>query len=265
MNSNMLVYFPNPKISRRKASRFLTLTACVALLPLAASAVVPGVYHYSLVNDWSDTQNPNGPWSYNMNSAPITTHQTFWFGQAGWGYSYIADGSIMKGSYYTDMIDPWGESSGTAHDWLPGDVMMHALSLAYGGDSTFLNVAWTSPADGTINIDGRAWDGQLFAGRDVGWQLTVGGHAIAQLGSVYGLFRNDAAAQFGNNLVNGNQLNNIAVTKGEVVDFLVATDTYYGQFVGIQENIDLTVVPEPTTISLALACLAGACLVRKRA
>ena len=219
----------------------------------------PGVFQYSLVNDWSDTTNPNGVWSYNYNDAPISVYQTMWWGEAGWGYYSIGDGCIIRGSAPTGT-SPYGDVAGPAHDWQPGDVMMHALSVPYGGLGTFLNVQWTSPADGTINISGLAWDGEIIDGRDVGWSLLVGGQVIAQRSSVFGLYRTDAAADFGANLVGGASLTAIPVTQGEVVEFLVATDTYYGQFVGVQENITLTTVPEPAGALILVTAILTGCL-----
>jgi hypothetical protein len=163
--------------------------------------------------------------------------QQFWWGQSGWGYLWIGDGCIIKGSYFEGLTDPWGNPIGPAFDWQPGDVMMHALSLPYGGDSTFLNVKWTSPENSMIDIAGRAWDGEIFADRDVAWVLVVGGKTIAQRASVIGLHRADAGAQFDANLTGDNSLKHIRVNKGEVVEFRVMTDTYYGHFVGVEETI----------------------------
>ena len=103
------------------------ILAVVLLLLLSPSAPAD-VFNYSLVNDWSDSQNPHGPWSYNQNNAPISVFQTFWWGQPGWGYIYIGDGCIIRGSAPTGP-DPFGGTVPPANDWQPGDVMMHALSL----------------------------------------------------------------------------------------------------------------------------------------
>ncbi|HEV2207862.1 MAG TPA: hypothetical protein VG167_03755 [Verrucomicrobiae bacterium] len=209
---------------------------------------------FALVNNWSDTQNPNGVWSYNQGNSPITVSQPLFWGQVAWSYLWFGDGAILRGSAPTG-IDPFGTPVPPAHDWLPGDVMMHALSIPYGGDSTFLNVTWTSPADGIIDIAGRAWDGLIIPTRDVAWSLSVGGQTIASRSSVFGLYRTDAAAQFSNNLLPGASLSGIPVTQGEVVRFQVATDTYYGEFVGVQEDITLNPVPEPAVLSFVLAGL----------
>jgi hypothetical protein len=241
-----------------------TIACSIALLHLANSAAAADVFHYSLVNDWSDVQNPNGAWSYNLNNSPITTHQTFWWGQAGWGYLDFSDGGIIKGSYPANMNDPWGDPTGTAHDWQDGDVAMHALSIPYGGDTTFLNVKWTSPADGTIDITGRAWDAKVFPERVVAWLLIVGGQTIAERSSVYGLYRTDAGAQFESNLIGNSQLTGIPVVQGQTVEFRVVALSYYGHYVGVQEDITLTVIPEPGTGSLLLAGLIVVWRTRRR-
>jgi len=45
--------------------------------------------------------------------------------------------------------------------------------------------------------------------------------------------------------------------QGEVVEFEVATQTYYGHFVGLDENITFTLVPEPGSGVLLLLGLVG--------
>ena len=45
------------------------------LSPAAAGATV-----WDLADDWSDTQNPNGPWSYNAGASPIPTNFPNWAG-----------------------------------------------------------------------------------------------------------------------------------------------------------------------------------------
>ena len=195
---------------------------------------------YDLNRDWSDTQNPNGVWSYNQGDVPISVFQQFWWGQSGWGYLWLGDGCIIKGDYFEGLTDPFGGTIGPAFDWQPGDVMIHGLSIPYGGDSTFCNVRWTSPGDGMIDISGHAWDGQIFADRDMAWVLNVNGQPIAQRGSVIGLHRTDAGAQFESNLLAGNSLKNIRVKKGDVVEFRVMATTYYGHFLGISETVTFT-------------------------
>ena len=62
----------------RTIRALFTPVALAWLLPAGAATVTNT---YDLTADWSNTQNPNGAWSYNYNSSPITTFQTFRFGR----------------------------------------------------------------------------------------------------------------------------------------------------------------------------------------
>ena len=229
-----------PSIQRPSAPFLVT-----ALLLIQSATIALAEKHtYSLTEDWSDTQNPNGVWSYNYNSSSIGTYQAFWWGGTGWGDLWLGDGAILK-SDYPIGLDPWGNPILPPHDWQTNDVMMHALSEPYGGLTTFLNVTWTSPADGKIDISGRAWEGEIFADRDVAWMLIVNGEVFAQRESVQGLYRTDAGAKFSANLVGGHSLKNIPVAEGDVVEFRVIATTYYGHFLGVEENITLTSSAQP--------------------
>jgi hypothetical protein len=239
------------------AGRFIITSvtaAWVFLLVSGSSRAAQTVY--SLNGDWSDTANPNGAWSYNNNETPISVHQTFWWGQPGWGYNSLSDGGILRGTNATGMTDPWGDVVPPAHDWVPDDVMLHALSVPYGGDSTFLNVTWTSPTNGFINIAGRAWDGQIYADRDLRWTLGVGGEIYAQRFSVVGLYRTNSGAQFSSNLVGSHTLTGIPVTEGEVVEFRVAAQTYYGQHLGLDMTVTF-VAPTVANPVLSIAPLSA--------
>jgi len=210
------------------------------LIPLSGGAASARTIVSSLQHDFSDTQNPHGAWSYNYGDTPIPMFQTFFWGQGGWSIYDFAEASILKGRPpQAGSIDPFGDPIPPVNDWRRHDVMVAAMSIPYGGDSTFVNVRWTSPGDGTININGHAWDGMIssYPGRDVGWALLVGGQIIAQRHSVLGLHRRDDGARFDDNLIGNASLKKIPVTEGEVVEFRVIANSYYGQFVGVQETI----------------------------
>jgi hypothetical protein len=190
--------------------------------------VVSSVKTYDLTANFSTNSNPNGVWSYDENNVPITQRQIPSYG-AGWGYYGTEDSSILQLT-----VNPGGNDSQV------GDVVMHAPSVPNGGPTSYLDINWASPANGVISITGRAWDDVFAADRDANWWLSVGGTTIASRGSVYGLHRSDGAAQFSNNLLPGYSLTGIGVTQGEVVQIAVAADTYYGHFVGVEEDIVLS-------------------------
>jgi hypothetical protein len=223
----------------RKSCLKVAISATL-LISLSGSVASAQTVLYSLKYDWSNQQNPNGAWSYNYGDYPIPVFQTFFWGQAGWSIYNFAEASILKGfPPRAGSIDPFGDPIPPVNDWRRNDVMMAAMSIPYGGGSTFVNVRWTSPVDGTINIAGRAWDGMIssFSGRDVGWALLVGGQTVAQRYSVLGLHRRDDGTRFDANLIGNASLKNIPVTRGEVVEFRVIANTYYGGFVGVEETI----------------------------
>ena len=227
----------------KKSSRksYINVVISAVLLTFWSGSVASAqTFIYSLKHNWSNTQNPNGVWSYNYGDSPIPVFQTFFWGQAGWSVFDFAEASILKGSPPPEgSTDPFGDPIPPVNDWRRHDVMMHAMSIPYGGGSTYVNVRWTSPGDGTITIAGRAWDGMVsgYPGRDVGWALLVGGQTFAQRYSVLGLHRGDEGAPFGDNLVGTASLKNIPVTRGEIVEFRVISNTFYGQFVGVEETI----------------------------
>lgn len=204
---------------------YTSVTDSVSLVVLAALGL-PSLT-YDLTSEFSTSSNPNGVWSYDENNVPITQKQAPSYG-TGWGYYSSEDSSILQFN-----------ANASGFDTQVGDVVMHAPSVPYGGPTAYLNINWTSPANGVISITGRAWDDAIAAGRDANWSLSVGGMIIASRSSVYGLYRTNAAAQFSNNVVPGDSLTGIAVKQGEVVEIAVAADTYYGHFVGVQEDITL--------------------------
>lgn len=185
---------------------------------------------YDLREDWSSTENPNGVWSYNHNTFPITQALS-WQGHTGWGYRRSADGCIVQ------IGDP--NTTTHRHDMRQGDIVMHALSMPFEGDSKSVNVTWTSPAPGTIDICGRAWDAAIAQDRDMTWSLMVGGREVAQRSSIRGISREDREAQFSANPSEHGDLTGIPVKRGTHVEFRLSTVTHYGHFVGIELQIAL--------------------------
>lgn len=189
---------------------------------------------WDLATDFSTTSNPNGVWSYTEGGNPIAPIA------GGWGNYSTYDGSILK------LDDSW---VGT-HDTQAGDVVVHSLSIPYGGASTFVGVTFTSPLTGLYNISGQAWDAE-FSGRNANWTLSVNGQLVAEYtNGVYGLYRNDAAAQFSNNVLAGKSLNGVNLAAGEQITFLTQTTTYYGYFMGV--NLTVAAVPEPEEWAMML-------------
>jgi len=188
---------------------------------------------YDLSKDWSSTENPNGAWSYNHSTSPITQSLS-WQGHTGWGYRRDAAGCIIQ------LGDP--KPSTPRHDMHKGDIVMHALSMPSQGDSKFVNVTWTSPAPGIIDLGGRAWDAAIAQDRDMTWSLMVGGRKVAQRSALRGISREDRDAHFNANRSGNSDLTGIPVKRGTRVEFRLATVTHYGHFAGIELQITLNTI-----------------------
>src|ERR1041384_2872165 len=111
----------------------LTLTTNAATGPCATT---PTTQVYDLKTDWSDTQNPNGTWSYREFGFLLISDPVPWSAYP----SYIFD----------DRISRTAES-----DVIPGKLEFGDIFMVYPDNS--LGPRWTAPAAGTINVSATVW------------------------------------------------------------------------------------------------------------
>ena len=139
----------------------ITLFLGVAAVSLTISpAWTADLITFDLTADWSDSSNPNGVWSYEVNGAIAASGtrsgDTFGTPTPIWGSGFTG----------------WSKSNGTEgffHDWSAGDVFGHTPTPAGS-----IAIAWTSPDDGTVDITGGIWEGRDI-GRSNVWSLTKNG------------------------------------------------------------------------------------------
>ncbi len=201
---------------------------------------------YDIASDWSDTQNPNGLWSYNDGGGPIPNHIPVddpTFAQPRWAYTGNGPGHIVM----------WLKAIYPINDWLEGDVVTHTWdgSWGNGGDSTpHSNVTWQSPQDGIIDISGSVWLA-VDRSRSVDWSLSVRGTTLTG-GSLYSGDPYNRANPF--DLSTGwsgaSVLSNIPIYSGDIVKLTLATKSYLGEFTGINLTITQT-IPAPGAILLS--------------
>jgi hypothetical protein len=135
--------------------RVTLAVACFAIGSLAWSAAQAATY--DLTTDYSNTANPNGPWSYNYNGGPLA-HQA---APAPNGNSLIP--AIPAGGYFSTGNDlnahtpdvlkaavNGSSAGGTDADFLTGDIVVHSAN-----DGNALTIDWS---DGTIsNLLAAVW------------------------------------------------------------------------------------------------------------
>jgi hypothetical protein len=236
------------KISR---TAILFLFSLSILLPATVQASVI----YDLGADWSDVNNPNGPWTYRegLNALP---HQDDWGGGLG-GQPGWADPGLLP---------PWFKAVSVVGglDWQIGDIVVHTTDPNGGNPNGLANVIWTSPIDGTIDITGSLWNPRNI-GRSNHWSLLLNGTELTG-GDLFSGDGHDRANPY--NFVNGTDmpasLSNLSVHAGDVVMLQFQRTSVDGDFVGANLAIQATAVPEPSAMLLTAIGLTGVAVRRWR-
>jgi len=222
----------------------------VAIL-LVSFCVPPNAHCFSLAGDWSDSVNPNGPWSYNAGDIPLPYNVANWplgeFGaQTAWANSNTV-GTFIPG---------WFKSiSNAQYDWLVGDVIVHSTDDVNGVNNGLANVTWTSPASGIYDINGGLWMGRDI-GRSNDWNLYLEDDVLAS-GS---LFTGDIYSRANPYFFN---IQGVNIAEGSVLKMEFVKTSDFGEFIGVDLNINNSVVPEPATMLLFGTGLLGAVLRRR--
>ena len=130
---------------------------------------------YDLAADWSDTTNPNGPWSYNgSGGVPLAIHRASW--AAGLPYPQPSWGDANS----DNAVPTWFKAVGlwpAAADMPIGKIVTHGPPEVLG-DGVCSSVSWTSPVNGIATISGGAWMGRN-QGNSMDWTLRANSLAIA--------------------------------------------------------------------------------------
>jgi hypothetical protein len=132
------------------------LGAVLALLVLTLTAPA-ATQVYDLKTDWSDTQNPNGTWSYRHCDGGLLPNYSL-----PWGYIGVDGSDVLTRT--------------TAGSAVPGYLEVGDISaLPYCG----LGIRWTAPANGVISVSGAIWKGSPDACGVSYWSLTRNGSYLS--------------------------------------------------------------------------------------
>jgi hypothetical protein len=250
-----------PIVTRLAASRAAGWDSCrrradaatlrlISLALLGTGTASGQVFHYDLGDDFSHTNNPSGPWSYEAAGVPIACPLVVPGGvRSGWGCYSNQDVSVTK---FTAAPEPgW-------HDAQNGDVVIHVASSCCNFPSP-VAIEWTAPIPGFLTVRGRAWDASFASDRDGGWLLSLGAQSLASRGGVRGLFRSDAPAALGNNLAPGMSLTELPVSVGDRLVFTTSRSgsSVFGHFMGVELDLELRCTVVAAALPARTICPGG--------
>lgn len=148
-----------------------------ALCGLAGTAL--GQQIWDLVADWSEGDNPNGPWSYCEALNPLP-HVDAWEGQLHW--PGIVQPGWADSENGIDRIPFWfqvAEGNDALPEWEPGDVVVHTTDGTNGVGNGHATLVWRSPIEGEVDVRGGMWFVRDIS-RSVHWTLRLGGLPLAE-------------------------------------------------------------------------------------
>jgi hypothetical protein len=210
---------------------------------------------YDLANDFSNTSNPNGVWSYVQGSTPLPlqsepTDDNSLNPAAANGYFGVATNFSTAPFIFEASQDGASSPPYTDNDFLPGDILAHSTNP---GDGANLFIDWTAPADGTITYSGEVWYAHSPVDRSNDYALTLDGGSDLASGTVTNGDGLSAPSTFDSS-------GSLTVDAGDVLalELVPTAGQEFGSLAGVDLTVDFAASsPEPGTILLLAGGLFG--------
>lgn len=240
----------------RQASRFWPAAgACLAAL-LAATPASALTVIYDASADFSDSQNPNGVWSYLQGSTPMghfignaANPMDLAYGNGYWGTGtnlWFSTPEIGKVTLDGSAVPSFNDA-----DFLAGDIVVHSTNPGMGAP---VAVEWTAPSAGTASVDIVAWYAHSNVVRANDVTVLLNGVSIGS-GVLTPTDNRLAPLSF--------QFAALEVAAGDVLrlQFTPSAGQGVGSLAGFSESVTLTsAVPEPAAALLFATGLLGLAL-----
>jgi hypothetical protein len=226
-------------LTLREATAALLIT-CATAFAAAASAQT-----YNLAQDWSPTDNPNGPWSYLRGSTLLPYQPTTC---CGLPVTTSFAPSHVPGSFLPVFWRPGSAGS---------DVFVHSYDPFNGG--AFIGeavLAWTAPSAGVVDISGHFYYGQLPQQRSNDIIIRNGTTVLgSQTVSYLNYFDSSHPWNF--------SFGGVAVDTGDIISVTFQRTPAFSSGSGVGGNVQISLVPEPTTALMLVAGLVAVVITRK--
>ncbi len=193
---------------------------------------------YDLAADWSETSNPNGPWTYREGNNPLPHVASYdpesWsVPQPAWAKASFPSQSRLPGWYRSNNSEIFCNDS----EIDAGEVACVTTDAQNGVGSGAANITWTCPTNGTVDISGALW--ML---RDIGRSNNFSVYFNQTLLTTGSLSSGDPYSHSNPfNLANASGgaavLQGIPVTVGDVIRLEIVKTSYAGDFVGVRLRI----------------------------
>lgn len=210
-----------------------SLMAGLLIGALPASAVTVTTYDLGL--NWSDVNNPNGPWSYRQGTSALPfdsdwTPVSNSLGEYNPMSGHIAQPAWAPGNVPGSFLPAWFRSkvdvSSGSGDWKANDVVVHTTDPSNGGSNGPANVVWTCPVGGKVAVSGFVWNA-----RNQGLNLNGGVKASGSLPG-NGTITRTNPTKF--------HLAPRTLVVGDTIELMISNTTTFGDFVGADLQIKLT-------------------------
>ncbi|MEO8215291.1 MAG: hypothetical protein ABI560_18975 [Myxococcales bacterium] len=165
---------------------------------------------YDLKSDWSDTQNPVGPWTVLIGTT-VATNMPSWVGEKGQN-SYVTK---SNGIGHIPVLLKVSVSSFEGKLAKVGDLVVHAQDEGGGPGLGQARIVWTAPSSGSIDVDASFWLARTSLKRKDVYTMTIAGamKGMADIPSNMGVTR-DNPVKFSQK--------GLPIMKGETVELQVS-------------------------------------------
>lgn len=169
-----------------------------------------GMTVYDLKSDWSDTQNPVGPWTV-MIGTTVATNMPSWVGEKGQN-SYVTK---SNGIGHIPVLLKVSVSNFEGKLAKTGDLVIHAQDEGGGPGLGQARIVWTAPSSGSIDVDASFWLARTSLKRKDVYTMTIAGamKGMADIPSNMGVTR-DNPVKFSQK--------GLPIMKGETVELQVS-------------------------------------------